>query len=199
MISRLFAPLLMAGFASACATTPTAPPHDLSVNAVSVSPMVAGPTDEFAVSTTALNIGDGAVFAPKLDEPAGYVSIALFRQSDGKEVAGLSRTPLPVGDFQPNSSFPVSQMFSTPPGLAPGEYTLCATADAATDNQDANAGNNRACTNLSVLGAPAPKADLVIDSIRRIGAAEASFEIVVDIRNAGSAEAAPFRLMAFTQ
>lgn len=176
---------------TACATTPKGGP-DLAPVDIAVSPKEAGPGEEFFVTGAIDNVGDAAIVA---GAPGAYANVALFNVDTGDLAADLGTWR--VADLPAGGRSPQSASYFAPPGLKPGKYYVCVFADPGYEIAEPNENNNNVCTTMSLLSGPAPKADLVIDRIRRIGTKGASYEIEIRVRNAGATEAPATRLMAF--
>jgi hypothetical protein len=127
------------------------------------------------------------------------MDIQLFAESaDFNPLAYLTgwgpsaEDPLYPGDTRSNTSTAM-----TPSGFLPGDYYICGDVDPGDRIEESNEDNNRACTPFTVIDGPAMKPDLIIESVKSIGVVEASYKVIIKVRNAGGVAAASFPVMAF--
>ena len=169
----------------------TTPRPDLTVNTLSASPAEATSGTAITITSAMRNSGDAATTEPAAMDIGVYgavksaplTSLTSWRQPDGASLA-------PGENVQD-----VDQVNA--PGLQPGAYSICAAADPDDEISEADEDNNQSCIPFTVLAGEALRADLVIEKVTPVGPDQASLKVKVKIKNAGSVEAGPFRIMAF--
>ena len=125
------------------------------------------------------------------------MDVRLYASESEPPIADLTAWRQPDGAaLQPGESVEDTASVRTPL-LQPGAFSICATVDPEGEIAEADETNNRTCIPFTIVAGAPRRADLVIESVTPIGAAEASLKVKVKIRNAGSEAAGPFRIMAF--
>ncbi len=191
----LFAAL--AAMTSACATTGDLP--DLTVGELSVTPAAAAPGEQVTITSEIINLGRGDVVSSDGALLPTSMDIQIFSHFDDfNPLAFLTSwgpsadDPLGAGGAAFNTT-----TIATPTVLAAGGYYICADVDFADRIYESDEENNRSCVAFTILDGPVNKPDLIIESVRAVRAVEASYEVVIRVKNAGVSAADIFPVLAF--
>lgn len=173
-----------------CATTQQLP--DLTVSRLEASPAETTAGSSLALKSAIRNTGKAATASP------AELDIQIFADQNAQiPVADLTAWGQPEGSALGPSETVEDEANIRTPGLQPGAYSICATADPDDSVAESLEDNNRACIPFTIAAGAPRRADLVIEKITAIGPDQASLKVKLKIKNAGSDAAGPFRIMAF--
>lgn len=176
---------------AACVTTASSP--DLVVSRLDVSPARVSAGSVISIASGVENRGGAPTDRPVSMEIALYADalsnapiapLTTWRQNDGESLAAGAG----VEDVEEAR---------LSPALKPGFYAVCGEVDPFDEIGESDETNNRSCAPFEILAGPPRLSDLVVESVTAVGPVEASLKVKIKIRNAGSAAAGPFRVMAF--
>ncbi|MEZ5897500.1 MAG: CARDB domain-containing protein [Parvularculaceae bacterium] len=187
----------MAAMASGCATTGDLP--DLTVGELTVTPAASSPGGQVTITSDIVNLGHGEVVSGDGVVLPTSMDIQIFSHFDDYDPLAFltswgpsAEAPIGAGGAAFNTT-----TIATPTVLAAGGYYICGDVDSADRVYESNENNNRSCVAFTILDGPVAKPDLIIESVRAVRAVEASYEVVIRVKNAGVSAAEIFPVLAF--